>query len=123
MANGSASPKGSCSCRKRSKTGDAPRRYRSSFEALLERWPTSVGGFNLDKSGRIQRRESERFRSFSHKELTKPDKLNLDIFWPQEESLEDNVNLPDPDIIAQKIVEDLEAALSQFAEIGSDLKR
>jgi len=123
MANGSASPKGSCSCRKRSKTGDAARRYRSSFEALLERWPTSVGGFNLDKSGRIQRRESERFRSFSHKELTKPDKLNLDIFWPQEESLEDNVNLRDPDIIAQKIVEDLEAALSQFAEIGSDLKR
>ncbi len=29
----------------------------------------------------------------------------------------------DPDIIAQEIVEDLQAALAQFAEIASDLKR
>ena len=34
MANGSASPKGSCSCRKRSKTGDAARRYRSFWACL-----------------------------------------------------------------------------------------
>jgi type I restriction enzyme M protein len=38
-------------------------------------------------------------------------------------SLEDSANLPDPDIIAQEIVEDLEAALSQFATIAADLKR
>ena len=36
---------------------------------------------------------------------------------------EDSANLPDPDIIAQEIVEDLEAALSQFATIAADLKR
>jgi hypothetical protein len=30
-------------------------------------------------------------------------------------------NLPDPDVIAQKIVEDLEAALEQFREIVGDL--
>jgi len=47
----------------------------------------------------------------------------LTFSGPQEESLEDNVNLPDPDIIAQEIVEDLEAALSQFATIAADLKR
>jgi len=29
----------------------------------------------------------------------------------------------DPDIIAAEIVEDLQAALAQFAEIASDLKR
>jgi hypothetical protein len=29
----------------------------------------------------------------------------------------------DPDIIAQGIVEDLQAALAQFAEIANDLKR
>jgi hypothetical protein len=29
----------------------------------------------------------------------------------------------DPDIIAAEIVEDLQAALTQFAEIASDLKR
>jgi hypothetical protein len=43
--------------------------------------------------------------------------------WLKDESLEDSANLPDPDVIAQEIVEDLEAALSQFAEIAADLKR
>jgi hypothetical protein len=43
--------------------------------------------------------------------------------WLKDESLEDSANLPDPDVIAQEIVEDLEAAVSQFAAIASDLKR
>jgi hypothetical protein len=51
------------------------------------------------------------------------DKLNLDIFRLKHESLEDSANLPDPDIIAAEIVEDLQAALAQFAEIAADLKR
>jgi type I restriction enzyme M protein len=49
--------------------------------------------------------------------------LSLDIFWLKDESLEDSANLRDPDVIAQEIVEDLQAALSQFAEIAADLKR
>ena len=43
--------------------------------------------------------------------------------WLRDESLEDSANLPNPDIIAAEIVEDLQAALAQFAEIASDLKR
>jgi len=43
--------------------------------------------------------------------------------WPGFPSLEDSANLPDPDVIAQEIVEDLEAALQQFATIAIDLKR
>ena len=39
------------------------------------------------------------------------DKASLDIFWLRDESLEDSDNLPDPDILAQDIAEDLEAAL------------
>jgi len=38
-------------------------------------------------------------------------------------SLEDSVNLPDPNVIALQIVEDLEEALSQFTEVAVDLKR
>jgi type I restriction enzyme M protein len=49
------------------------------------------------------------------------DKASLDIFWLKDESLEASDNLPDPDVIAQEIVEDLEAALEQFREIASDL--
>jgi type I restriction enzyme M protein len=70
-----------------------------------------------------ERKPAYRFRSFTYDELTKRDKLNLDIFWLKDESLEDSANLPDPDIIAQEIVEDLQAAIAQFAEIASDLKR
>ncbi len=39
----------------------------------------------------------------------------------RDESLEDTANLPDPDILAFEIVEDLRAALEQFAEIAADL--
>ena len=74
-------------------------------------------------NSRHERKESERFKSFSYEDLTKRDKLNLDIFWLKDESLEDSANLPAPDVIAQEIVEDLEAALSQFAQIAADLKR
>jgi type I restriction enzyme M protein len=37
------------------------------------------------------------------------DKASLDIFWLRDESLEESDNLPDPDVLAQEIVEDLEA--------------
>jgi len=72
---------------------------------------------------RHERKPADRFRSFTYEELLKRDKLNLDIFWLKDESLEDSANLSDPDIIAQEIVEDLQAALAQFAEIANDLKK
>src|SRR5207249_8129285 len=72
---------------------------------------------------RHERKESERFKSFPYEDLLKRDKLNLDIFWLKDESLEDSANLPDPDIIAAEIVEDLEAALQQFATIAAELKK
>jgi type I restriction enzyme M protein len=72
---------------------------------------------------RHTRKESERFKSFAYAELLKRDKLNLDIFWLKDESLEESANLPEPDVIAAEIAEDLEAALEQFATIAEDLKR
>lgn len=74
-------------------------------------------------ANRHERQESERFKSFDYEELTKRDKANLDIFWLKDESLEDSANLPDPDVLAAEIMEDLEAALEQFATITGDLKR
>ncbi len=71
---------------------------------------------------RHERQESERFKSFSYQELTKRDKVNLDIFWLKDESLEDNTKLPNPDVLAAEIMEDLEAALEQFATIVGDLR-
>ena len=48
---------------------------------------------------------------------------NPNISYHKSATLEDRANLPDPDVIAQEIVEDLEAALSQFATIAADLRR
>ena len=50
------------------------------------------------------------------------DKVNLDIFWLRDESLEDTANLPDPDVLAAEIVEDLQAALEQFEAIMAELE-
>jgi type I restriction enzyme M protein len=71
---------------------------------------------------RHERTESERFKCFAYDELLKRDKVNLDIFWLKDESLEDSANLHDPDVLALEIAEELEAALEQFATIAEDLK-
>jgi type I restriction enzyme M protein len=71
--------------------------------------------------GRHQRSETERFRCFSYEDLIKRDKANLDIFWLRDDSLGDSSDLPDPAVLAAEIVEDLQAALDQFAQIAADL--
>ena len=67
------------------------------------------------------REETERFRRFSYDELLARDKVSLDIGWLRDESLEDMENLPPPEVIAQEIVEDLEAALAEFSAIAQSL--
>ena len=62
-----------------------------------------------------------RWRAYEYDELIARDKASLDIFWLKDDSLEDSANLPNPDIIAQEIVDDLEAALEQFRLITNDL--
>jgi len=63
-----------------------------------------------------------RWRAYTYEELLARDKVNLDIFWLRDESLEDTASLPEPDVLAAEIVEDLQAALEQFAEITDDLR-
>jgi len=72
---------------------------------------------------RYERQETERFKAFTYDELIKRDKLSLDIFWLKDESLEDSQNLPDPDLLAKDIAENLESALEQFGSIYEDLER
>jgi len=65
--------------------------------------------------------ESGRWRAFSYEDLLARDKVNLDIFWLRDESLEDSANLPNPDVLAIEIVEDLKSALTQFESIAEEL--
>ena len=63
-----------------------------------------------------------RWRCFDYDELIKRDKANLDIFWLKDKSLEDSEDLPDPDVLAQEIADDLQTALDQFQAIVGELK-
>lgn len=68
-----------------------------------------------------KRNPDGRWRAFGYDEIISRDKASMDIFWLRDESLEESENLPDPEVIAADIVEDLGAALEQFKEIAVDL--
>ncbi len=68
---------------------------------------------------RAERSETERFHSFPFDELLARDKVNLDIAWLRDESLEDLDNLPSPEVIAREIVEDLTAALAETEAVAA----
>jgi type I restriction enzyme M protein len=63
----------------------------------------------------------DRWRVYDYDDLIARDKASLDIFWLRGDSLADSDNLPPPEVIAQEIVDDLEAALEQFRLIAADL--
>lgn len=54
--------------------------------------------------------------------LENQDKINLDLFWLKDKSLEDSDDLPEPDVLAQEIADDLQTALDQFSSIVEGLK-
>ena len=62
-----------------------------------------------------------RWRKFAYEELIVRDKTSLDIFWLKDKSLTDLDNLPDPEILAYEIIENLEAALANFTDIYPQL--
>ncbi len=69
-----------------------------------------------------ERVEAERFRRFPLETVLARDKINLDIFWLKDDSLDDPDLLPPPDEVAAEIVESLETALEQFRHVGLMLK-
>jgi type I restriction enzyme M protein len=64
-----------------------------------------------------------RWRCFDYDELMKRDKVNLDLFWLRDESLEDSEALPEPDVLAREIADDLQTALEQFSSVADELAR
>lgn len=65
--------------------------------------------------------EDGRWRKYTYNEIIARDKTNLDIFWLKDKSLADLDNLPDPDVLANEIIENIEAGLSNFKEIVETL--
>jgi type I restriction enzyme M protein len=95
--------------------------FRTNIHFTLKNNPLKPGDLNDFTSCYKKRKETERFKRFSYNELIQREKLNLDIFWLKDDSLEDIDSLPAPDIIAAEIVENLEAALEQFRAVEQEL--
>ena len=74
------------------------------------------------KAGRRhERAESERFKRYPLEALLARDKVNLDIFWLKDDSLDDPALLPPPDEVAAEVVESLELALDKFRNVAKAL--
>jgi type I restriction enzyme M protein len=61
------------------------------------------------------------WRKFTYDELTARDKTSLDIFWLKDKALTDLDNLPEPDELAEEIIENLEAGLNSFRAVLASL--
>jgi type I restriction enzyme M protein len=64
-----------------------------------------------------------RWRMFTYEEIIARDKTSLDITWLKDQSLADLDNLPDPDVLALEIIENLEAGLESFRAVMVGLGR
>ncbi len=92
------------------------------YNGNLDRPDKQAGGNRHNRKATWSDKKPDgRWRAYDYDELIARDKASLDIFWLKDDSLEDSANLPNPDIIAQEIVDDLEAALEQFRLIANDL--
>jgi type I restriction enzyme M protein len=81
------------------------------------------GKRHLRKASWTEAKPEGRWRGFEYDELVKRDKVNLDLFWLKDKSLEDAEDLPKPGVLAEEIADDLEAALEQFSAIADKLKK
>ena len=63
-----------------------------------------------------------RWRKYTYEEVLARDKTSLDIFWLKDKSLTDLDNLPEPEVLAEDIIENMEAALDSFRQVLMSLK-
>ena len=81
--------------------------------------------FNINKRKETYHPETNpegRWRKFTYEKILVRDKTSLDITWIKDKSLTDLDNLPDPDVLANDIIENLEAGIESFKEIYIAIK-
>jgi type I restriction enzyme M protein len=66
--------------------------------------------------------EDGRWRKYHYKDLIARDKTNLDIFWLKDDKLIDLENLPEPEILLDEIIDNIESALASFKTIKENLE-
>ncbi len=95
-----------------------PKKNPMRFEHLQE-FIKLYNADNINKRTETWSKENPdgRWRKYTYDEVIERDKTNLDIFWIKDKSLTDLENLPDPDVLANEIIENVEAGLNSFREI------
>lgn len=63
-----------------------------------------------------------RWRSYTREELLSRDKASLDLFWLKDKSLTDLDNLPEPEELAEEIIENLESGLESLRSVLQALR-
>ena len=105
--------------------------YRTNVHHTLKRSPLTyehlqdfVACYNpLNRHGRTPTWSEEnpdgRWRAYGRDELLSRDKASLDLFWLRDASMTDLNNLPEPDVLAEEIMENLRAALGHFGAVNA----
>jgi len=108
--------------------------YRTNVHHTLKKKPMTEANLaefvKLYTPGSIAKRKETwseenpegRWRKYSYEEILTRDKTSLDLFWLKDKSLTDLENLPDPDILAADIIENIESGLASFREIMETLE-
>lgn len=78
--------------------------------------------YNRSETYHPENNPEGRWRKFSYAEIVARDKTGLDISWIKDKSLTDLDNLPNPDVLAEEIIENLQAGIDSFKEIMLSLK-
>ena len=109
--------------------------YRTNIHHTLKKKPLRFEDLQefiacYNPENRFERKESwheqanpdGRWRKFTHDQIIARDKTSLDIFWLKDQSLTDLDNLPEPDVLATEIIDNLEAGLNSFRAIAAALQ-
>ncbi|MCO6485052.1 MAG: SAM-dependent DNA methyltransferase [Saprospiraceae bacterium] len=108
--------------------------YRTNVHHTLKKNPLNVESLRdfitcYNPKNRHKRKETwskanpeGRWRKYNYDDIIARDKTSLDISWLKDNSLADLDNLPDPDVLAAEIIENLEAGLESFKTIVAALK-
>ncbi|ADJ28674.1 type I restriction-modification system subunit M [Nitrosococcus watsonii] len=96
-----------------------PMRYEDLAEFIACYHPTNR--HERRESWHPEKNPEGRWRKFSYAALAARDKTSLDLFWLKDKSLTDLDNLPEPEELAEAIIENLEAGLNSFREVLAGL--
>ncbi len=68
----------------------------------------------------VRKAPDGRWRAFDREELLARDKASPDLFWLRDASMTDFENLPEPEVLAEEIMENLRSALANFEAVSAE---